>query len=81
MAHVHDPVIRERLIREASDIHPGRFFGHLIRDSFLWVFTALGFLLGGIWFVVIFAVVAVKYGFRVGAKIPVPEPRKPSLPQ
>lgn len=80
-SHVHDPVIHERIVSEASEVHPGRFFGHLIRNVFLGLFRALGFLIGGFWFVIVYGCLAAKYGFYQGAKIPLPSPKKPSIPQ
>lgn len=81
MAHVHAPVIRpnSEIAQRAREVHPAQFTSRLVVTTIAFFFTALGWVAGTVWFVVIFSALwtvnrlawlgkCTQYGFVTGAR-------------
>lgn len=82
MTHVHAPVIRpnSEIAAQARDIHPVQFTVRMLMTLLAAVFTALGWVVGRSWFVIVFLVLwsvnriawlgkCSQYGYAKGAKL------------
>lgn len=57
----------EEISEQASQVRPGETFATVVTT----IFFAIGWVIGASWRAVVFCCLAVRYGYRAGAKIPV----------
>lgn len=70
-----EAVPREQIAEDASKVRPGEIIATVITA----VFFAIGWLFGAAWRGLVYCCIAVRYGYRTGAHVPVgavqPEPQ------
>ncbi len=70
-----------RITAEAASVKFLPFIGGVLRAILLNIFGLLGWLVGSLWFGIVYCCLAVKYGFMQGAHMPIPKAKQPSIPQ
>jgi hypothetical protein len=74
-------ITAEQISAEASQIKFTVWLATAVRTLALGSFSAFGYVIGSAWFCLVFCCLALKYGFLHGARVPVPTPKRPSIPQ
>lgn len=74
-------VSEDRISAEAAAVRFFPFVGVALRNTLLFAFGSVGWLLGSLWFALVYARYAVYYGYLKGAHKPAPQPKQPSIPQ
>lgn len=64
-------VPREEISEQATQVRPGEIIATLITA----VFFAIGWAFGASWRGVVFCCLAIRYGYRAGAHVPVEKPK------
>lgn len=84
MSEIEAPVVSD-VIEAASQVRFFETLGKGIVMAVLFVFTAIGWVFGSIWFVAVFTALwvykALGYGFTKGAHTKPKPKRRPSVPQ